>query len=1174
MLLSRLFRTWKSRPSSHSRTANRRRTDNFRRRTAISTEPLESRTLLATTILVTNTLDSGAGSLRQAIEHANQSADEARIEFAIPNTDAGFIDVDNGLSVSGADAAADVFRISVLAGLPTISNVNGQPVTLDATTQAMLTGNTNPNGSEIELDGELAAGAIGMIIESANVNIRGFVINRFDLSGIAVRADHVTVSGNYIGTDATGTLDRGNGRNGIEGGETNGLTIGGGSADDRNLISGNGEFGIFMERVTNVSIEGNLIGTDITGTLPLGNDNTGISVNIGYGIRVTANVVAASTGFGVLIDTFAGGEVVPLSSEITIAGNLIGTNAAGSAALPNTESGILILNSQNVTIGGSLPGGHNVISGNQQRGLHVWSSQNVEVLANAIGTDASGTEAIPNGEQGVFVEGSQDVQVLQNQIAFNAETGVSVTTSQGTTNHSQRVSIARNSIHSNGGLGIDIAADIGVSPNDVDDADDGPNQQQNFPVIDDAEVSGRFLIVNYSVPSATENSTYPLRVEFFAADDDPNAPEGRTYLGSDTFTEEDLASGSKRATFTFVGKLGTRIVATATDADGNTSEFSEAADISSVAVNLPPSGGPFNVLVVAGELHIRRANNSEAITPVPLNNSMALAIVGSNANDIVTLDASLNGAVRSLHFGGRGGNDRLNGQAMTLGFSADGGTGNDSLTGGQGDDFFDGSDGNDTLIGREGNDFFFCGLGNDRADGNGGRDSLHGEAGNDVLNGGDASDVLTGGVGNDTLNGDSGADTLTGGDGSDSLAGGSGTGDMLLEQIDGTATLTNSSLGTTSGSDRLSGFERIMIVGGFGNDSINASSATIGVTLDGGDGNDTLKGGSGNDLLLGGGDNDLLTGGTGNDELDGGEGNDRLLEIANANLTLTNATLIGVGTDVLFQVESAQLTGGSSANKLDASRFTGSATLFGLGGDDTLIGGSANDSLDGGDGNDQLTGNLGNDRFVGGSGTADTIVESGSTAFVLAQNRLTGVGTDSIATIERARLSTANISSSIDARQFTGSTTLTGGNGQDTILGGFGADSILGGGGDDVLRGGNGNDSILGGNGNDIILGDAGDDSLSGSNSLTANNAAADGDDTILGGAGKDRLFGGVGNDVLSGEQDNDTLFGDAGEDSLFGGAGTDSPVSVEAPDTLSAEGVFADAAFSTRLATLLAALP
>ncbi len=1365
MLLSRLFETWKLQSFAKCSGIARRKT---MIRSAFAAESLEQRTLLAASVLVvSNTLDSGTGSLRQAIEDANQSVGEVRIEFAIPNTDAGFVDADNGLSVAGADAAADVFRIPLQSALPSINNVNGQPITLDATTQATLTGNTNLNGPEIVLDGDLiVGGSSGLVIESANVGVHGLVIHNFEGAGILVRADHVVLASNYIGTDATGTVahantggvaiefgmqilvggsspssrnvisgNLGNGiivdssadqvtitsnyigvnsignaavPNGSPGVDSHGIRINGGGTNIRigapgagNVISGNaGSFarGIGDVGVVGLIIQSNLIGTDSTGTIAIGNASDGIAfdnsrdVLIGGSGPGEGNVIVANAGHGIAISN---------GMNVEIRGNFIGTNITGMQSLGNGSSGIVIDSSLNVTVqnnvigdneglgigvnhsggdttafqwsvadggnghtyliapmmtwseaeaaavalGGHLasitsaaeaefiqqtfrvssqvnPGEYFIgLNDRSTEGTFVWTtgepftdpadfadfgtgfgepndgdgredvavlkpdglwndinenaqrysvfefnsapnlvavtaalSRFVTISSNLIGVGADGTTNIGNQFSGVEVSTSRNVEIVKNHIAFNGTDGIAVI------DESQRVRILQNSIHTNGDLGIDLE-DNGSSQNDANagDVDLGTNRRQNFPLLDGVTLSGQLLTVSYSVPSVPANSAFPLHVEFFTADGDPDAPEGRTFLGEDTLSEEDLAEGFKTATFTVRGKVGTSIVATTTDAEGNTSEFSAAAVVGNIVVTLPTSGGPFKVLVLNGELHVRRANNSEVIAPQPLSELPNLLINGSNLGDVVLLEASLNGIFRSVRFNGRSGNDRLDAHLMNSGVTMDGGTGNDTLLGGSGGDLFQG------------------GTDNDSAQGNAGRDSLFGDSGNDFLSGGDGSDLLDGDEGNDQVDGGLGsADTVTGGLGNDVLSGGGGSGDLLLESFDGSVTMTNILLIGALGTDRLAGFERALLLGGSGNDVINAATTSISVTLDGGEGNDTLTGGTGNDQLLGREGDDVLTGGLGNDELVGGTGADRLVETANVNFTLTNSSLVGIGTDLLSEIETAQLTGGASANTLDASRFTGSVTLNGLGANDTLIGGSAADSLDGGDGNDQLTGNAGNDRFVGGAGTDDTIVESGSTAFVLGATTLVSSlsGSDNFTTIERARLTTANTSASIDARKFTGSTTLIGGNGNDTILGGSGADSIVGGNGNDLLRGGLGNDSILGGGGSDIILGDAGDDSLSGSNSLAANDNSADGNDTILGGAGKDRMFGGLGDDILSGEADNDTLTGDGGTDSLFGGAGIDSPSSVALPDTLSADGLFTNGAFTANLAALLTAFP
>jgi hypothetical protein len=172
-----------------------------------------------------------------------------------------------------------------------------------------------------------------------------------------------------------------------------------------------------------------------------------------------------------------------------------------------------------------------------------------------------------------------------------------------------------------------------------------------------------------------------------------------------------------------------------------------------------------------------------------------------------------------------------------------------------------------------------------------------------------------------------------------------------------------------------------------GNDYLENSSF-LATTAYGGRGNDNFFGGSGADRLYGEGENDSLNGGAGFDMLSGGPGSntlnggtdtDTVSEWSNVTMRLTNTslTMTGVGTDTLIAMERASLTGGSGNNLLDASAFTGSASLSGLGGDDVLIGGSGNDALYGGLGNDRLYGRAGvdvlwgedgNDGLFGGSG--------------------------------------------------------------------------------------------------------------------------------------------------------------------------------------------------------------
>jgi hypothetical protein len=265
-------------------------------------------------------------------------------------------------------------------------------------------------------------------------------------------------------------------------------------------------------------------------------------------------------------------------------GNLIGTNAGGTADLGNTLSGVKIEgNASSNTIGGNTAAARNIISGNNEHGVFLVGTGVTGnlVQGNYIGTAFNGTAALGNTLAGVRIANASSNSIggtasgVGNTIAFNGQNGVRMT-GLGTGN-----AILRNSIFLNIGLGIDLNGD-GVTANDANDPDTGPNKLQNFPVITSAILSGGNLTVSYSVPSVSPNSTFPLRVEFFIADP---GQEGKTILRADSYA----APGVKMDTFAAGGAaLGSQIVATATDANGNTSEFSAGAVVSQ---SLQAAGG-------------------------------------------------------------------------------------------------------------------------------------------------------------------------------------------------------------------------------------------------------------------------------------------------------------------------------------------------------------------------------------------------------------------------------------------------------------------------------------------------------------------------------------------------------------------------------------------------------
>ena len=255
-------------------------------------------------------------------------------------------------------------------------------------------------------------------------------------------------------------------------------------------------------------------------------------------------------------------------------------------------------------------------------------------------------------------------------------------------------------------------------------------------------------------------------------------------------------------------------------------------------------------------------------------------------------------------------------------------------------------------------------------------DTVTGGDSNDTLRGGAGDDVLVGGNGNDNLFGQGGNDLLTGGLGNDSLDGGTSA-DRLIEAGDVDFTLTTTTL-VGLGTDVLTAIETASLDGGANANRLDASGFAGSVILRGNAGDDVLIGSAGADILRGGDGDDQLTGGLGDDEFIGNLGEDTIVETTNGNFTLASLTptnaelptgsLTGLGTDSLFGIEIAKLTGTNAANRFDASTFRGRVILTGSGGSDTLIGGTGNDVIEGGAGNDVLTGNGGDDSIDGNAG--------------------------------------------------------------------------------------------------------------------------------------------------------------------------------------------------------------
>ena len=573
---------------------------------------------------------------------------------------------------ANGSAGGDTIEFSLGGGTPTISPLAALPAIAE---RVVIAGDTG-GATRVEVEGSSAgAGTIGLTLGpgSGGSSVRSLVINRFGGTGLRIESDGNVVEDCYVGTDsAGGATVAGNGGDGILviGAAAFGNTIGGSTAAARNVISGSsgslGGAGVRIDGASDNTVAGNFIGLDATGAAAIpnrvgvsifaigpaaasgntiggtvtgpgaapgnvlsGNGFAGVTIS-GSGAtdnRVAGNLIgtdaagitavsngAGGTGFGVEITFVAqrntvGGSTVGARNVISgneafpaifgigvlgggtrdnfVEGNFVGTDITGSLALPNGGGGITVFgNSLRTTVGGpaTIPGAPpgNVISGNDLNaasdGIRINSSNSNTVQGNLIGTDAAGTTALGNSGSGVFIASSVSSNVIGgtvgltvgsctgpcNRITSNGDAGVRIDSAT-----SVGDAVFGNSIHDNGALGIDLAP-AGVTTNDLGDPDAGANNLQNFPVLDVADYDGIDTNVLGRLNSAP-NQMYRIELFGSAVADTSGFGEGGFFLGSTACASDGFGDCAFAVS---TGGSWTNLTATATDLDGNTSEFS------------------------------------------------------------------------------------------------------------------------------------------------------------------------------------------------------------------------------------------------------------------------------------------------------------------------------------------------------------------------------------------------------------------------------------------------------------------------------------------------------------------------------------------------------------------------------------------------------------------------
>ncbi len=501
---------------------------------AIASCSLAALTASATTYTVTNTGDSGAGSLRQAITDANAHPGADTIAFAIPG--------------------AGVHTIAPLTALPPITD----QVTIDGYSQPGAAANTNAFGQPfnavilIELDGEnLPASTSGIEIQADSVVVRGLAVNRclstaafppFYGAIVVTAGSNSVVAGNVIGLDPSGTtilsVAGARQKNGIvlvtSG---SGHIIGGPNPADRNIISGNWD------------------------------PNFG-----GTGIRTNG------------------------SGTLTIQGNYIGVDASGSRAAPD-GLGIWCSDSAALTLGGPSSGQGNLISSNVGTGAVLSGCSDATIQGNFIGTDATGTARLANVE-GFYLSGSFNVTLgglaagEGNTIAYN---GSPDGLSAGVVLDGARARVRGNRFVDNSALGIDVWLSGGITGPTPDDSPD-VDGAQNFPVITSVDY-GASTTVHASFTSAP-STTYDVDFYSApACASKPALPtQGQDFAGTTQLTTDGSGNATIDFTLPVVLSAGQPVVAVAISPTGATSEFSTGLVTKTSVRSGPAAGGAAGVL--------------------------------------------------------------------------------------------------------------------------------------------------------------------------------------------------------------------------------------------------------------------------------------------------------------------------------------------------------------------------------------------------------------------------------------------------------------------------------------------------------------------------------------------------------------------------------------------------
>ena len=349
---------------------------------------------------VTTTTFAGAGSIQTAFTNANTNPGKDTIYFTIPGAGTHTITITT-LTIT-EDVLIDGTSQPGYTGIPLIELVNSPGPGIMINTGTVVTGS----------------------------EIRAIAVNGCQAMGFNIVSGSNKITGCYIGIGPDGVTDKGNAAAGIVlAASAPNNTIGGTLTSQRNIISGNNANGITIASSGNI-ISGNYLGTNAAGTAAVANNGMGIELSNSINNKIGGTTAAERN---IISGNGAHGIYIPQGSGHFIFGNYIGTNAAGNGAVANGAMGIQANTTANVQIGGRTTDSSNLVSGNGAQGIHFEAtSTNIRIYGNTVGLMADKTSALANGSNGIGVENSSNIRIgntgtgYGNIISSNGGNGINI----------------------------------------------------------------------------------------------------------------------------------------------------------------------------------------------------------------------------------------------------------------------------------------------------------------------------------------------------------------------------------------------------------------------------------------------------------------------------------------------------------------------------------------------------------------------------------------------------------------------------------------------------------------------------------------------------------------------------------------------------------------------------